>query len=108
MERAGVAADVVGSAFEHELLFVRPRNEAIVYRIIASREGPTGPVVLAGPTADGDDVLYQRTRYELPLAVRPGDYLDVLSTGAYSSAYAAPEFHGLGALPVHILPLEQT
>jgi ornithine decarboxylase len=78
-------------------------NEAIAYPIRALRDGPVGPVCIAGPTADGDDVLYQSTPYALPLDLRAGDRLDLLGTGAYTAAYAAPAFHGAGPLATHVL-----
>ncbi|MFJ7213928.1 type III PLP-dependent enzyme [Amycolatopsis sp. NPDC098790] len=78
-------------------------NEAIAYRFepVAAQEGPSGPVVLAGPTCDGDDVLYQRTPYELPLSLRTGDRLDVPGTGAYTASYASVGFNGIEPLRTH-------
>ncbi|WP_370963639.1 type III PLP-dependent enzyme [Amycolatopsis sp. cg9] len=75
-------------------------NEAIAYRFEPVRPpgGPSGPVVLAGPTCDGDDVLYQRTPYELPLALRTGDRLDLPGTGAYTASYASVGFNGIEPL----------
>ncbi|SFW80982.1 type III PLP-dependent enzyme [Amycolatopsis australiensis] len=75
-------------------------NEAIAYRFepVGGHDGPWGPVVLAGPTCDGDDVLYQRTPYELPLALRTGDRLDLPGTGAYTASYASVGFNGIEPL----------
>lgn len=79
-------------------------NEAITYRLETSRDGePTGPVIIAGPSADGDDVLYQRTRYDLPLGLRAGDRVDLCSTGAYTATYASVFFNGFAPLPVYCL-----
>jgi ornithine decarboxylase len=80
-------------------------NEAIAYRFepVGAHGGPTGPVVLAGPTCDGDDVLYQRTPYELPLSLRPGDRLDLPGTGAYTASYASVGFNGIEPLRTHCL-----
>ncbi|MET8998808.1 type III PLP-dependent enzyme [Amycolatopsis sp. NPDC004169] len=80
-------------------------NEAIAYRFepVDTRGGPDGPVVLAGPTCDGDDVLYQRTPYRLPLALRSGDRLDVPGTGAYTASYASVGFNGIEPLRTHCL-----
>ncbi|MGL6234990.1 MAG: type III PLP-dependent enzyme [Segniliparus sp.] len=61
-------------------------------------ENEHGPVYLAGPTCDGDDVLYQRTVYRLPSALRAGDHLDFLSTGAYTASYASIAFNGFSPL----------
>jgi len=79
-------------------------GEAITYRIRTSRDGdPTGPVVLAGPTCDGDDVLYQRNRYELPLTLRQGDWVELLSSGAYTASYSSVGFNGFAPLPTHVV-----
>ncbi|WP_410570991.1 type III PLP-dependent enzyme [Amycolatopsis sp. cmx-4-61] len=80
-------------------------NEAIAYRFepVGAHDGPDGPVVLAGPTCDGDDVLYQRTPYELPLALRPGDRLDLPGTGAYTASYASVGFNGIEPLRTYCL-----
>ncbi|TVT47036.1 type III PLP-dependent enzyme [Amycolatopsis rhizosphaerae] len=80
-------------------------NEAIPYRFepVGGPGGPVGPVVLAGPTCDGDDVLYQRTPYELPLALRPGDQLDILDTGAYTTSYSSVSFNGIEPLRTYCL-----
>lgn len=75
-------------------------NEAIAYRFepVGPHDGPAGPVVLAGPTCDGDDVLYQRTPYELPLSLTTGDRLDLPGTGAYTASYASVAFNGIEPL----------
>ncbi|MDT7803319.1 MAG: ornithine decarboxylase [Actinomycetota bacterium] len=80
-------------------------NEAIAYRFepVEPHAGPAGPVVLAGPTCDGDDVLYQRTPYELPLSLRAGDRLDLPGTGAYTASYASVEFNGIEPLRTYCL-----
>ncbi|MFJ1759864.1 type III PLP-dependent enzyme [Amycolatopsis sp. NPDC088138] len=80
-------------------------NEAIAYRFepVGPHDGPAGPVVLAGPTCDGDDVLYQRTPYELPLSLRAGDRLDLPGTGAYTASYASVEFNGIEPLRTYCL-----
>ncbi|MDQ0380127.1 type III PLP-dependent enzyme [Amycolatopsis thermophila] len=79
-------------------------NEAIPYRLDPlGRDGERGPVVLAGPTCDGDDVLYQRTPYELPLSLRAGDRIDILDTGAYTASYSSVAFNGIPPLRTYCL-----
>ncbi len=56
--------------------------------------------MLAGPTCDGDDVIYRRTPCALPLDLRAGDVVDLLCAGAYTSSYASVGFNGFGPLPV--------
>src|SRR6202008_2047800 len=46
-----------------------PMDESIKYRITTTADGgPTGPVVLAGPTCDSADILYEKAEYQMPLA----------------------------------------
>ena len=75
---------------------IETMDEAIKYRITTSRDGgPTGRVILAGPTCDEADVLYEKTAYELPLDLKPGDTVDFLSAGAYTATYCSVGFNGL-------------
>jgi ornithine decarboxylase len=65
--------------------------------------GPTGPVAIAGPTCDSADVLYEKTDYELPLALDEGDTVDVLATGAYTTTYSSVGFNGFAPLAEHFI-----
>jgi ornithine decarboxylase len=70
-------------------------DERIHYRIRTPRDGgPCGPVILAGPTCDSEDIHYRRTPYELPLDLAIGDPVDFLSAGAYTASVAAVAFNG--------------
>ncbi|MDQ1426440.1 MAG: ornithine decarboxylase [Acidimicrobiaceae bacterium] len=74
-------------------------DEAIRYSMrTAHDDGPFGPVAVAGPTCDSADVLYEKTDYELPLALAAGDHVDLLSAGAYTATYASVGFNGFGPL----------
>jgi ornithine decarboxylase len=69
-------------------------DESIKYRIVTpGRRGSAGPVVLAGPTCDSADILYEKTEYRLPLALRVGDKIEILSAGAYTASYASVGFN---------------
>ena len=62
-------------------------DESIKYRLRTPGEGTRmGPVVLAGPTCDSADILYEKTEYKMPLSLRPGDKVEILSTGAYTTS----------------------
>ena len=75
-------------------------GEAIGYRLATPHDGgPTGPAVLAGPTCDGDYVLYREV--QLPLALAAGDPVPFLAAGAYTASYSSVGFNGLPPLPVH-------
>ena len=74
-------------------------DEAIQYRLRTGRDGgPTGPVVIAGPTCDEVDMLYEHAGYELPLALEVGDRIEILSAGAYTATYASVGFNGFPPL----------
>ena len=74
-------------------------DESIKYRIeVPGREGPSGPVIIAGPTCDSADILYEKTEYRLPLALAVGDRVSILSTGAYTASYASVGFNGFPPL----------
>ncbi len=70
-------------------------DESIKYRIrTPGRDGAAGPVILAGPTCDSADILYEKTEYKLPLGLAVGDKVEILSTGAYTASYASVGFNG--------------
>ncbi|MFN3075639.1 MAG: type III PLP-dependent enzyme [Alphaproteobacteria bacterium] len=74
-------------------------GECIKYRIqTPERQGATGPVVLAGPTCDSADILYEKSGYEMPLNLKEGDRVRFLATGAYTSSYSAVGFNGFAPL----------
>jgi ornithine decarboxylase len=79
-------------------------DEAIKYVIRTPRDGaPAGRVVLAGPTCDSADILYERTPYYLPLELEIGDKVEILSTGAYTSTYASVGFNGFTPLRTYCI-----
>ena len=74
-------------------------GEAIKYRIVTAHAGgATGPVSIAGPTCDGADIMYEKSNYRLPLALRSGDRVELMATGAYVSTYASQRFNGFAPL----------
>ena len=79
-------------------------DESIRYRIEApGRSGPPGPVIIAGPTCDSADILYERTEYRLPLDLEVGDKVEILSTGAYTASYASVGFNGFPPLRTYCI-----
>jgi ornithine decarboxylase len=77
-------------------------GEAIRYRVTAGN-GATGPVVLAGPTCDSVDIIYDKAPYRLPLDLRSGERVLIHDTGAYVTSYAAQNFNGFAPLREHYL-----
>jgi ornithine decarboxylase len=79
-------------------------GEAIKYRIVTPHDGSaTGPVAIAGPTCDGADILYEKSNYRLPLALKSGERVELLATGAYVTAYASQKFNGFAPPAEHYL-----
>ncbi|HTZ36792.1 MAG TPA: type III PLP-dependent enzyme [Stellaceae bacterium] len=79
-------------------------DESIKYRIeTPGRNGPLGPVVIAGPTCDSADILYEKTEYRLPLALEVGDKVEIQATGAYTSSYASVGFNGFPPLRTYCI-----
>ena len=77
-------------------------GESIKYRITTDHDGSEhGPVAIAGPTCDGADILYEKSNYRLPLALRSGERVALLSTGAYTTTYASQRFNGFAPLAEH-------
>ena len=80
------------------------QGERIRYRIRTPRDGGRrGPVVLAGPTCDSTDIIYEHAGYELPLDLEIGEPLDFLSAGAYTASYAAVEFNGFAPIRTYCI-----
>ena len=75
-------------------------NEYIRYRLRTQRDGDAvEDAVIAGPTCDGDDVLYQS--YPLPVTLRAGDRIEIADAGAYTASYASVSFNGFAPLPTY-------
>ena len=64
--------------------------------------GRTGPCVVAGPTCDSTDVLYERAMVDLPLDLSEGDTVRLLGAGAYTTCYSTVGFNGFPPLPTHL------
>jgi ornithine decarboxylase len=74
-------------------------DESIRYAIRTPRDGDeVGPCVLAGPTCDSADVLYEKRPYDLPISIEIGDKVLIEGTGAYTATYAAVAFNGFAPL----------
>ena len=78
-------------------------EESIKYPIVSDRKGEPGEVILAGPTCDSMDILYENFKYSLPTDLQIGDKLYVLSAGAYTRSYSSLEFNGFPPLKMYII-----
>jgi ornithine decarboxylase len=74
-------------------------DEAIRYQF-ETRHGDseTGPCILAGPSCDSADVLYEKRPVQLPLDLADGDKVRILCTGAYTTSYSSVGFNGFPPL----------
>jgi ornithine decarboxylase len=74
-------------------------DESIRYPIRTPHDGEeAGPCVLAGPTCDSADVLYEKRPYDLPISLEIGDKVLIEGTGAYTATYASVGFNGFAPL----------
>lgn len=73
-------------------------DEAIKYPLYVEKKGEGESCILAGPTCDSADILYEDYKYQLPLNLAMGDRIYWFSTGAYTTTYSAIEFNGFPPL----------
>ncbi len=79
-------------------------DEAIRYPIRSARDGDAvAPCVIAGPTCDSADVLYERNPYPLPVSLEIGDKLLIEGAGAYTATYSAVAFNGFPPLKSYVI-----
>ena len=79
-------------------------EEAIRYPIRTQRDGdPVGPCVLAGPTCDSADVMYEKEPYRLPVSLEIGDKVLIEGTGAYTATYSTVAFNGFPPLRSYVI-----
>ena len=79
-------------------------GEATRYVLRTPHDGTEdGPTVIAGPTCDSADILYEKQPYRLPLALKTGDRIEILAAGAYVTTYASTGFNGFRPLAEHYI-----
>ncbi|EYD71269.1 Ornithine decarboxylase / Arginine decarboxylase [Limimaricola hongkongensis DSM 17492] len=79
-------------------------GEAIRYQFVTPHDGETtGPCILAGPSCDSADVLYEKRPMNLPLSLKSGDRVLIRNTGAYTSTYSSVCFNGFPPLDVVVI-----
>ena len=79
-------------------------DEAIRYPIRTPRDGDeTIPCVLAGPTCDSVDVMYEKEPYWLPFSLEIGDKVLIEGTGAYTTTYSSKDFNGMPGLRQYVI-----
>ncbi|MBM1633315.1 type III PLP-dependent enzyme [Sulfitobacter mediterraneus] len=79
-------------------------GEAIRYQFVTKHDGgDTGPCILAGPSCDSADILYEKRPINLPMALACGDKVVIRNCGAYTSSYSSVGFNGFPPLDVIVL-----
>jgi len=84
---------------------IETMDESIKFPIVAEHperiDEPMEPVILAGPTCDSMDVMYEKSQYLLSPELGAGDRLYWLTAGAYTTSYASVEFNGFPPIQAH-------
>lgn len=79
-------------------------DEAIRYQFVTDRDGEeTVSSILAGPSCDSADVLYEKRPVQLPAGLRSGDRIIIRNCGAYTSSYSSVGFNGFPPLDVVVI-----
>jgi ornithine decarboxylase len=79
-------------------------DEAIRYPIKTEYEDDRRvPCVLAGPTCDSADVMYEKEPYFLPFSLEIGDKVLIEGTGAYTTTYSSQNFNGMAGLKQYVI-----
>jgi ornithine decarboxylase len=61
------------------------------------------PCVLAGPSCDSVDVLYEKEPYLLPVSLEIGAKVLIEGTGAYTTTYSSVGFNGFAPLKSYVI-----
>ncbi|MBV9218340.1 MAG: type III PLP-dependent enzyme [Methylobacteriaceae bacterium] len=79
-------------------------DEMIRYPIRTPFDGDErAPCVIAGPTCDSVDVLYEKEPYALPVSLEIGSKVLIEGTGAYTTTYSAVGFNGFPPLQSYVI-----
>ena len=79
-------------------------DESIRYPIRTAKDrDDTAPCIIAGPTCDSVDVLYEKTPYPLPVSLAIGDKVLIEAAGAYTATYSSVGFNGYPPLRQYVI-----
>ena len=79
-------------------------DESIRYPIRTPRDrDDMAPCIIAGPTCDSVDVLYEKSPYPLPISLAIGDKVLIEATGAYTTTYSSVGFNGYPPLRQYVI-----
>ena len=63
----------------------------------------TVPCIIAGPTCNSVDVMYEKTTYPLPVTLAIGDKVLIEAAGAYTATYSSVGFNGFPPLRQYVI-----
>ncbi len=79
-------------------------DESIKYPLYCEAAGrPCEDFIIAGPTCDSQDIMYEYFRNPLPSRIEPGDRIYWLTCGAYTTSYASVGFNGFPPLKTYFV-----
>lgn len=78
-------------------------DESLRYPIYSERTGESRDYILAGPTCDSMDVLYEKNLVRLPINVCEEDRLYIFTAGAYTQTYSSVFFNGFPPLKTYVI-----
>jgi ornithine decarboxylase len=79
-------------------------DEMIRYPIRTPCDGDdVAPCVIAGPSCDSVDVLYEKEPYLLPVSLEIGAKVLIEGTGAYTTTYSSVGFNGFPPLKTYVI-----
>jgi ornithine decarboxylase len=79
-------------------------DEAIRYSFVTDRDHEDmAPCIVAGPSCDSADVLYEKRPVMLPVGLAAGDRIMIKSCGAYTTTYSSVCFNGFPPLDVLVV-----
>jgi ornithine decarboxylase len=80
-------------------------SEAIKYQLIvpAKMNSEMTKCIVAGPTCDSADVLYETNKVDMPVDLCNNDLVIIKNTGAYTTTYSTIAFNGFEPLKVVVL-----
>ena len=80
------------------------QDEMIRYPIRTEYDDdPLSPCVIAGPSCDSVDVLYEKEPYLLPVSLEIGSKVMIEGTGAYTTTYSSVGFNGFPPLKSYVI-----
>jgi ornithine decarboxylase len=83
-------AETIGESIRYPIRTRHDRDEMV-------------PSIVAGPTCDSVDVLYEKTPYPLPITLAIGDKVLIEAAGAYTATYSSVGFNGYPPLRQYVI-----